>query len=187
MRAASPAATLVALFLCCTGLQAREPTPVLPATGTIEYVFTPGDDAAGMIVRAVDAARSEVLVQAFSFTHEGIADALVRAARRGVDVRVIADADQTELVERNVVRQLATAGVTVLLDDDHLAAHNKVMVIDAAGPAATVVTGSFNFTFAAQFRNAENLLLLRGNPGLARAYRDNWMKHFEHAAPLVAP
>ncbi|HVY07034.1 MAG TPA: hypothetical protein VHB46_13750 [Burkholderiales bacterium] len=58
------------LLGCCVALslvaEAREPQNSLPATGTIEYAFTPGDDAAGLIVRTIDAATSQVLVQAFS-------------------------------------------------------------------------------------------------------------------------
>jgi phosphatidylserine/phosphatidylglycerophosphate/cardiolipin synthase-like enzyme len=47
-----------------------------------------------------------------------------------------------------------------------------------------VITGSFNFTHAAQFRNAENLLILRGHGTLAEAYAANWRRHKIHALPL---
>ena len=40
-----------------------------------------------------------------------------------------------------------------------------------------VVTGSYNFTFSAQARNAENLVIMRGNAVLARRYLDNWQRH----------
>ena len=43
----------------------------LSAVGSVEVAFTPGDNAAGMIVGAIDQAKKQVLVQAFSFTHEG--------------------------------------------------------------------------------------------------------------------
>lgn len=180
------AALLLLVAVGCGGTHAREPQNVLPATGTIEYAFSPEDDAGARVVGAVDAAHAQVLVQAFSFTHERIAEALIRAARRGVDVRVLADADQAELAERSVVRQLAATGLAVFVDDEHLAAHNKVVLVDADGPAPTVITGSFNFTFAAQYRNAENLLILRGNPALAKVYRDNWDRHREHSTPVGA-
>jgi phosphatidylserine/phosphatidylglycerophosphate/cardiolipin synthase-like enzyme len=69
-----------------------EPGPlVLPATGTVQVAFTPGDDAGKLIVDAIDSAQHQVLVQAFSFTHRKIAEALIAAKRRGVDVKVIAD------------------------------------------------------------------------------------------------
>jgi phosphatidylserine/phosphatidylglycerophosphate/cardiolipin synthase-like enzyme len=164
---------------------AREPQAAAAATGTIEYAFSPGNDVAALVVRTIDEARSQVLVQAFTFTHDGIAEALVRAGRRGIDVRILLDREQAELLDRDAVRILATAGLPVMLDGEHLAAHNKVLVIDAAGPEPVVVTGSFNFTFAAQYRNAENLLVLRGNPALAGAYRDNWERHGAHSRPMA--
>jgi phosphatidylserine/phosphatidylglycerophosphate/cardiolipin synthase-like enzyme len=165
---------------------AFDPSRVIPATGTIEFAFTPGDDAAGLIVGTIDAAKSQVLVQAFSFTHREIADALVRAHRRGLDVQVIADKEQAEPVESGAMRRLVSAGLPVFMDADHSAAHNKVIVIDHNAKQPTLITGSFNFTFAAQYRNAENVLVLRGNPDLTRAFFDNWQQHREHAI-AVAP
>src|SRR5690606_10717278 len=78
----------IALTVACASLAgnsvARDSSTLLPGTGTIEYAFTPGDDAAGAVVRAIEAAREQVLVQAFSFTHRDIAMALIRAHMRGV-------------------------------------------------------------------------------------------------------
>jgi phosphatidylserine/phosphatidylglycerophosphate/cardiolipin synthase-like enzyme len=72
--------------------------------------------------------------------------------------------------------ELAAGGVDVWLDANFQAAHNKVIVIDADSPHATTVTGSYNFTLAAQRSNAENVLVLRDNPGVAQAYRANWQR-----------
>lgn len=156
---------------------------ILPATGTIQVAFTPGDDAAGLIIGAISQAQRQILVQAFSFTHEGIAKALIAAHKHGVEVKVIADREQTERMERSKVPMLAGAGVPVWIDGEHQSAHNKVMVVDAASSTAVLVTGSYNFTNAAQYKNAENLLLMRGNEKLIKLYRDNWNLHLAHARP----
>ena len=155
----------------------------------IQVFFTPGDDAAGNIIKAIRGARQQVLVQAFSFTHPGIAQALVAAHKRGVDVRLIADLDQTRKIRRNQIAAIAAAGVPVWLDGEHLGAHNKVMIIDAGSnniADGVVITGSYNFTNAAQYRNAENVLLIRGNRALATAYQRNWQRHLPHARPFDA-
>ncbi len=178
-------ALLVACLAPAAPATGFEESKAIPATGTIEYAFTPGNDAAGLIVRTLDSARSQVLVQAFSFTHRDIADALIRAHRRGVDVQVIADRDQTESIDSSAMRSLVDAGVPVFTDAQHSAAHNKVIVIDRDGGQPALITGSFNFTFAAQNRNAENVLVLHGNPDLARAFFVNWQQHREHATALV--
>jgi phosphatidylserine/phosphatidylglycerophosphate/cardiolipin synthase-like enzyme len=178
----------LALLACVVagGAAAQEPS-VVPATGTLQAAFTPGDPADRMIIEAIGNARREVLVQAYTFTQRKIASALIRARQRGVTVRVVADAQQAANVPGSVLSALAKGGVEVFLDAAHEAAHNKVMVIDATGPDAAVITGSYNFTYSAQSRNAENLLLIRGNQALARAYREDWLRHREHATPLAHP
>ena len=89
--------------------------------------------------------------------------------------------------QRERISAIAAAGVPVWLDGEHLSAHDKVMVVDADdAKAAAVITGSYNFTKAAQYRNGENVLVLRGNPALAQAYRNNWQRHLAHARPYKA-
>lgn len=156
----------------------------MSARGTLQLAFTPGDDAAGLIVETIGKAKRQVLVQIYSFTHKDIAQALVEAKRRGIDVQVVADPRQMETVATSLIAWLAEQGVPVWLDGEHASAHNKVMVIDNGSADAAVITGSFNFTHAAQHRNAENLLILRGNSTLAEAYAANWRRHRIHSLPL---
>jgi len=59
------------------------------------------------------------------------------------------------------------------------------MIIDAATRDATVITGSFNWTVAAQRKNAENVLILRRNRDAARAYAANWQRHRDQAVPYA--
>ena len=118
-----------------------------------------------------------MLVQAYGFTHNAIAQALVRAHQRGAKVQVLLD-EKSDATNRYVIGLLHAEGIPIRLDGAHAIAHNKVMVLDGQ----VVVTGSFNFTNAAETRNAENLLILR-SPALAQAYRDNWLQHLQHARP----
>jgi len=124
-------------------------------------------------------AKSTVLVQAYSFTNSSIAKALVDAQKRGVRVEVILDKSQR--TERySEADFLAHSGIPVSIDAAHAIAHNKVMVIDSE----TVITGSFNFTKAAEEHNAENLLVLHDKE-LAARYADNWRKHRAHSEPYI--
>ena len=157
---------------------------LLNARGTAQVAFTPGDDAGALIVEILRKARRQVLVQAYGFTHQAIAQALVDARRRGIDVQVVADRQQAETLATSLVGWLADQGVPVWIDAEHAAAHNKVMVIDNGTPEVVLITGSFNFTHAAQHRNAENLLLLRGHAALAEAYAANWRRHKIHSLSL---
>ncbi len=73
--------------------------------------------------------------------------------------------------------------MVVFIDSEHAIAHNKVMVIDRE----TIITGSFNFSKAAEERNAENLLIITGKPALAGAYLDSIREHFHHSKQYVGP
>ena len=82
-----------------------------------------------------------------------------------------------------MIARIVAEGVPVFIDSDHASAHNKIMVIDADSPNATLITGSFNFTQAAQHKNAENVLVMRGNTALTELYLKNWHHHYEHSQP----
>jgi phosphatidylserine/phosphatidylglycerophosphate/cardiolipin synthase-like enzyme len=162
----------------------RTPT-VFPARGTVQVAFTPWDNAEGMIVDGIRRARAQILVQAYSFTSRTLANALIAARRRGVDVRVMADQEQTVRGEASRIPDLVQAGIPVTLEMRYQSAHNKVMIIDAGTADATVITGSYNWTYAAQRKNAENVLILRHNPDIANAYAANWNWHFAEALPYA--
>jgi phosphatidylserine/phosphatidylglycerophosphate/cardiolipin synthase-like enzyme len=141
----------------------------------VEVYFSPNGGAQDAIVREIDRARSSILVQAYSFTSAPIAKALIEAKKRGVAIAAILDKSQR--TERySGATFLKNEGIPVMIDAAHAIAHNKVMVIDSA----VVITGSFNFTKAAEKRNAENLLVLR-SPELAKIYSANWAAHRKHS------
>ncbi|MHB1220181.1 MAG: phospholipase D family nuclease [Alphaproteobacteria bacterium] len=151
---------------------------VTPAHADTRVCFTPGEDCAGLIAAELNGAKATVLVQAYSFTSAPIAKALVDAHNRGVDVRVILDKSQR--TERySSLTFLRNAEIPVWIDDRVAIAHNKVMVIDGA----TVVTGSFNFTKAAQERNAENVLIIHDR-NLAARYTANWQARAAVSTPV---
>ena len=170
---------LVACLLACATVGAG--ATAIPATGTVEVLFTPWDDAEGAIVRSLGDARQSIHVQAFLLTSRSIARALQEAQGRGVRVEVLADREMLRKGENSQLPVLAAAGIPVWLETRYASAHNKVLLIDAESPSGFVITGSYNFTWSAQARNAENLLLLRGNLPLARRYLENWRRHRDDA------
>ena len=137
--------------------------------------FSPDGGAADAIVAELGKATNSVLVQAYSFTSAPIAKALVDAHKRGVKIAVILDESQ-KTAKYSSADFIAHAGITTLIDGKHAIAHNKVMVIDEL----VLITGSFNFTKAAEEMNAENLLIIRDKE-LAAAYVKNWHLHEAHS------
>jgi len=187
MRATTAAAGALAILAFAHGTialaEATGTAAGSTATGSIEAAFTPGDRIDNLIIATIASAKHEVLVNAYSFTQRRIAGALVAARKRGVAVQVIADSQQAAALPQNVLAELAKGGVAVWLDANYQAAHNKVVIVDADSAGATTITGSYNFTVAAQWHNAENVLILRDNRDVARAYRDNWLRLKAHATP----
>lgn len=173
-------------FLPVPQAQAFDPRPaVQPALGTVEVLFSPHDDIEAAILRTLRAARHSIHVQAYLFTSRSLAAALIEANARGVRVEVLADREQTARGENSQIPQLVEAGIPVALEVRYAAAHNKTILVDAADAGGAVVTGSYNFTWSARTRNAENVLILRHNPPVLRAYLDNWKRHRAGALPYA--
>lgn len=168
-----------AFLLACTWAFAASPDKAQSheqdmSVEVLGVYFTPPADAVVAIVKAIDASEREVLVQAYGFTHNSIAQALVRAHERGVKVRVLLD-QKSQSANRYVMGVLSEAQIELRQDGKHAIAHNKVMVIDQT----IVITGSFNFTNSAASRNAENFLVLKSED-LAEQYRLQWKNHWAH-------
>lgn len=159
----------------------------IPARGSVEVAFSPADDPEALLLRVIGDARESIRVQAYVFTSRAIARGLVEAHRRGVRVEVLADAEMNRRGGRNAaIPALLEAQVPVAFETAFAAAHNKVLIIDPHGPVCTVVTGSYNFTWSARNRNAENVLVLRDNCELVRTYLENWNRHRANAVPVAS-
>lgn len=153
----------------------------------IEVCFSPplpgGCDPIRAIEDVVRTARRSILIQAYEITPGPLVTALVEAHRRGVDVRAIVDykqlSDRRNRDDAFAVEHLGAAGIPVLVDRPPGLMHDKVMIIDGE----TVVTGSFNYTYSAEHRNVENLLLIR-DPALAAQYVQHWQSRAIESRPL---
>jgi len=171
---------VVFLFVTTTvTLMAFSPPIALPQQKPItcnwEVYFSPYGGCTEAIIRELNKAKDTVLVQAYSFTSAPIAKALLNAHKRRVKVEVILDKSQ-RTQKYSSATFLYNQGIPIKIDAQHAIAHNKVMIIDGE----TVITGSFNFTKAAEENNAENLLVIRDKK-LASAYTENWKEHEKHS------
>jgi phosphatidylserine/phosphatidylglycerophosphate/cardiolipin synthase-like enzyme len=151
--------------------------------------FSPNGGCTNAVLNALASASREVLVLAYDFTHEAIRDALISTQRRGVVVRLVADANVRKSPQasdwvlgspyrRILFEDALVAGIDCWLDAHHApySMHNKVMVVDRK----IVLTGSFNWTIAAELKNAENLLVIH-DEALAASYAANWELHRNHS------
>ena len=176
---------IVFAFFAFSAFCSEKPAPV---QATVEAIaFAPnsssklgfGDcDCTNTVVDVLSSAKKTVIVQAYNFTSEDIAKALIAAHKRGVDVQIVGD--RSVPTERSSQGQACVdAGIKVLIDKKHHIAHNKVIVVDGD----VVITGSFNWTESAENNNAENLLVIRSDK-IAAIYTANWKVHAEHSEPF---
>jgi phosphatidylserine/phosphatidylglycerophosphate/cardiolipin synthase-like enzyme len=139
--------------------------------------FTGGVDE--RVVQAIDAAHLSIHAAIYNLTLNNVRAALIRAHRRGVDVRLVTESDN---LDGDDFQRLVEAGVPVLGDRREGTMHDKFMVIDGA----QVWTGSMNYTGSGVY--ADNNCLIRISSGrLAQAYEAEFSEMFvdDHFGPQI--
>lgn len=161
------------------------PVPVAaPVTSgaVLDVHFSPRGGCTDAVVAFIGRARASVHVLAYSFTSAPIADALIAAHRRGLDVEIVLDKGQPTAVGSQM-QAVVAAGIPTWVDHVHAIAHNKTVVIDSGTPDAAFETGSFNFTASAEDSNGENALTVTGAQGTAALYEADFQRHRAHSLP----
>jgi phosphatidylserine/phosphatidylglycerophosphate/cardiolipin synthase-like enzyme len=114
----------------------------------------------------------------FTFTLQQLADALIDAKNRGVDVRVVLERSQE--ANEGVCSRLVAAGVEVRMDNNEALMHNKIAIVDSG----VVLTGSFNWTESGNNSNNENLVVI-SDPILARSYEAQFQAIWNESSGLI--
>ncbi len=143
--------------------------------GSCDVFFSPKGGATDAIVNMINQSTRNINVLAYSFTSKPIADALILAKGRGVDVEIVLDKSQPN-ARGGQMHNVIAAGIPVWVDRKHAIAHNKVMVIDGN----LIETESFNYTASAEKNNGENTLICHSVSGY-NLYYQNWVLHQSHS------
>ncbi len=136
----------------------------------VEVCFSPEGRCEQLAIRAIDSAKQEILVRSYSFTSKGIGQALIDAHARGIKVAILFDKSQLTANYSQIPR-LKKAGIPAKVDVVQGIAHNKCIIIDGE----RLITGSYNFSNAANKRNAENMLYIKDKK-LTQIYRKKWLE-----------
>ncbi|QKX02211.1 phospholipase D family nuclease [Wolbachia endosymbiont of Dirofilaria (Dirofilaria) immitis] len=131
--------------------------------------FSPEEDCTKSLISEIDQSKESILVQEYTFTLKAVAYALIKAKKRGIDVKVILDKSQLHS-KYSVINELFASKIPIWIDDKPKIAHNKIIIIDNQ----RVITGSFNLSRTARKGNAENLLIIKNYPELIKQYVKNW-------------
>jgi phosphatidylserine/phosphatidylglycerophosphate/cardiolipin synthase-like enzyme len=149
----------------------------------VEVYFSPQDGAMAQVIAEVEAAQTSIDFAIFFFTEDALADALIAAHQRGVVIRGLWDALGAGNASSDD-EALCAAGIPVKIENTAGKMHHKLMVIDAHGSDPTVITGSLNWTAAADARNSENTVIVHDGATaqtLAAGFEEMW------AGMAVAP
>ncbi len=134
----------------------------------VECYFSPSDATDFHIQSALYAAQHSIAFELLTLTRDNLANALISRRNAGVAVRGDLDSGSDSGSE---YANLVTAGIDVHLKTGSGLLHHKYALIDADNPHwdGTVVTGSHNWSAAAEQSNNENTVIVR-DPDLANQY-----------------
>ncbi|HLB47017.1 MAG TPA: phospholipase D-like domain-containing protein, partial [Anaerolineales bacterium] len=142
------------------------PYPQFTVNGiVVENYFSPDDGVADHILSAINGATQSIAFAAFTFTRSDFTEAMLERAQAGVSVEGVYETRQVNSGSDQSYGVLFPAGLPVLLDGNPYTMHHKFIVIDSQ----IVITGSYNFTKAAEQKNDENVLIIH-DAGIAQKY-----------------
>lgn len=159
---------------------ALPPVPVVIFKGlSIKGVqFSRTDRIPASLVAAIDKTAKTLLLSIYDLKLPEVADAILRAKARGVEVRLVYDQSHTNPVSPEYQR-LLDGGVPIRIlkgGGSFGIMHNKFAVFDGE----LLATGSFNWTAAADEKNFENAIF-RSDAALAAGFTKYWTWMWELA------
>ena len=122
-----------------------------------EIYFSLYDNPQKEIIKNINQAEAFINIAMYIFTDREIALPLAKARERGVKVRLYLDKDQVDY-KYSQSRLLVQKGIKVRISTNNYIMHHKFAIIDNR----ILLTGSYNWTFSANNRNDENLMVIDG-------------------------
>jgi phospholipase D len=171
--------SLLVFLILVSAITSKSCSCSKPEDQLIQVCFTPGGQCRQFVEETIAQARHTISVQAYFFTAPAIAKALITAHQRGIIVKILVDRSQLT-TKGSKIPFFLQKGIPVWVDRVQGIAHNKVMILDDD----YVLTGSFNWTDAAQQCNAENLILIKDHH-TNQAYQQNWEQRIAQAQSIT--
>jgi len=135
-----------------------------------EVYFSLSDNPQKAIIKNINQAEAFINIAMYIFTDKEIALPLIKARERGVKVRLYLDKDQVEY-QYSQSRFLVQKGIKTRISTNNYIMHNKFVIIDNR----ILLTGSYNWTFSANNRNDENLMVI-DDPEIIEIFQNQFEK-----------
>jgi hypothetical protein len=162
----------------------RETTPAIPeqvapapTAGSVRVLYNLDKRQNNQeLISLINEADDHIYFAIYTFTLDDVADALISAKKRGVDVRGIIDSSQAHDTGASIVKKLVSAGIPV--ETEKHADGNGIMHIKLLVTENAYATGSYNWTKSATTENDE-VLEIGTNKELRQAYENILKKLLE--------
>lgn len=148
------------------------PRVILSDSTQISTYFAPENATISPLLKEIASAKQSIHFMAFSFTHKVLGQAMRDRFKSEVAVRGVFEERQVNAYSE--YESMKRAGIPVIQDRNIGSMHHKVIIIDEK----TVITGSYNFSKNAATLNSENLVIIKGNRDIARAYMEEFDRIF---------
>ena len=140
----------------------------------IKLFFSPKGKCAQHIINTINQAEKEIYIAIYVFSHEGIANALVSAKARGVDIHILAN--NTHATARySQLDYLNQHNIDIYIDKRPGVLHHKWLGVDKK----TIITGSYNYSKSAEEKNNEIIGHVESRAVVEKYYQD-WQTHIQH-------
>lgn len=134
-----------------------------------EVYFSFYDNPQKEIIKNINQAEAFINIAMYIFTDREIALPLAKAQERGVKVRLYLDKDQVDY-KYSQSRFLVQKGIKIRISSNNYIMHHKFAIIDNR----LLLTGSYNWTFSANHRNDENLMVI-DDPELIEIFQNQFI------------
>jgi phosphatidylserine/phosphatidylglycerophosphate/cardiolipin synthase-like enzyme len=145
---------------------------ILLNSSLFEAYFCPEEckasDAVQRLLQLIRSANDSIRIAAFAFTHDALAQELIRAANSGIDVRIVMESLLAN-TRGSEYKRFIVSGICAEKDQNSAMMHHKFMVIDKK----IVVFGSTNFSANGFGRNDENILIIH-DAGIAKRFSEEF-------------
>ena len=136
-----------------------------------EVFFSPSKKCENGLMGLIEGSKDTIDVAVYSINNTNLVDALKKAYKRGVKIRILTDRIQAA-GKSSKVRDLYDVGLNVRVHSKHKIEHNKFAIFDDKKAS----TGSYNWTNPATDKNSENCVFFTDDAKVVAEYQ----KRFEY-------
>ncbi len=153
----------------------------------VQMYFSPSDNTEAAIKHTALQSSHDLEFIMYSYTRFSVSDSIKAAIQGGAFGAGIIDDTTSGTAAWNTLTSAMTPGNLILYTGSYLM-HHKYMISDANAPASdpTVLTGSHNWTTAAQTKNDENTVIVH-DADIANQYYQEWVARYHQLGGTALP